>query len=150
MDLWRISKHKDLSGEGGRLFPGRWNTAGHPVVYLADSPAAAMLEVLVHLELEAEERAPVGYTLLHILAPDAVLADELLPPEHWQTSIPHTQRIGNDWLESKSAALAKVPSALAPSTFNYLLNPLHRDARRLRIVSAAEGRFDLRLLRRSV
>ena len=42
MILWRISRHRDLSGEGGLRAAGRWHEAGRPVVYLAESPAAAM------------------------------------------------------------------------------------------------------------
>jgi RES domain-containing protein len=48
MILWRISRHRDLSGAGGMRAAGRWHEAGRPVVYLAESPAAALLEVCVH------------------------------------------------------------------------------------------------------
>jgi hypothetical protein len=79
MDLWRISKYRSLSGEGGRLFDARWNSAGHPVVYLADSPAGAVLEVLVHLELQGKQQPP-PYTLLHITAPDGVMIHDIKVP----------------------------------------------------------------------
>ncbi|MGB9409097.1 MAG: RES family NAD+ phosphorylase, partial [Terracidiphilus sp.] len=47
--LWRISNYVDLSGEGGLTASARWHTKGKPVVYLADSPAGAMLERIVHM-----------------------------------------------------------------------------------------------------
>jgi RES domain-containing protein len=67
MTLWRISRHRDLSGAGGRKVPGRWHHAGQPVVYLASSPAAALLEVCVHT---SANDVPPEFTLLKIEGPD--------------------------------------------------------------------------------
>ena len=55
MRLWRISNHASLTGEGGLYASGRWHTRGQRVVYLADHPASALLEVMVHLEIDAED-----------------------------------------------------------------------------------------------
>ena len=52
--FWRISDYIDLSGEGGRKAGARWHTAGSRIVYLAESPMAALVETLVHLEVESE------------------------------------------------------------------------------------------------
>ena len=43
-------KYADLSGNGARLFGGRFNPRGVPAVYTSESIALALLEVLVHLE----------------------------------------------------------------------------------------------------
>jgi RES domain-containing protein len=48
MVLWRISRHRELSGTGGLRASGRWHHAGHRIVYLAESPAGALLEVCAH------------------------------------------------------------------------------------------------------
>ena len=49
---WRLTSRKyaeeAFSGEGARLFGGRWNNAGLPVCYLADAPALCQLEVLAN------------------------------------------------------------------------------------------------------
>ena len=37
-----------FSHEGSRLFPGRWNTPGSPMIYCAEHYSTAMLEKLVH------------------------------------------------------------------------------------------------------
>ena len=69
MRLWRISNHADLSGEGGRRVGGRWHERGRPVVYLSEHPALALLENLVHLEIDPED-LPSGYQLLTVDVPD--------------------------------------------------------------------------------
>jgi RES domain-containing protein len=67
--LWRISTFTDLSGEGGLLAPGRWHSRGHQIVYLADHPALALLETIVHLQVDAQD-LPNDYKLLAIEVPD--------------------------------------------------------------------------------
>jgi RES domain-containing protein len=146
--LWRISDHADLSGIGGLHSSGRWNSRGRPIVYLAESPAAAMLERLVHLFDDEGGRLPSSYQLLEVLA-DEVPVKQLLPevrPE-WRERPALTQLLGDEWLAQAESALARVPSAIAPRTWNYLLNPLHPEAARLKIVSATRELFDNRLLR---
>ena len=54
MRLWRISNRASLSGDGGLLASARWHSRGKRIVYLADHPASALLEVIVHLEVKAE------------------------------------------------------------------------------------------------
>ena len=56
MIVYRLCKavYSALDGEGARLWGGRWNSAGRPMVYAAASPSLAVLEVLVHLDLPAE------------------------------------------------------------------------------------------------
>lgn len=62
MRLWRISNYADIKGIEGLKTPGRWHNKEIPVVYLAESPALAMLEVLVHFEMSPEE-VPDSYQL---------------------------------------------------------------------------------------
>ncbi|PXX98309.1 RES family NAD+ phosphorylase [Halomonas sp. LBP4] len=64
--VWRISNFKDFSSIGGTMVSGRWHHRGHPVVYLADCPATALLEVLVHFELI---QPPSGYAASRAPAP---------------------------------------------------------------------------------
>lgn len=151
MDLWRISKFHTLDGEGGRLAPGRWNSIGHPVVYLAASPAGALLEVLVHLELD-EYEPPPPYTLLQVTIPASIRSIVLRVPsgDSWKTDESITRKLGDAWLESSRSVLACVPSAILPKTSNYLLNPLHSDASKLKITEIRTGTYDRRLLHKPV
>jgi RES domain-containing protein len=67
MILWRISRHRDLSGIGSLKAAGRWHHAGRSIVYLAEAPAAALLKVCVHT---SANDVPPEFTLLKIEGPD--------------------------------------------------------------------------------
>ncbi|SFS15868.1 RES domain-containing protein [Granulicella pectinivorans] len=147
MDLWRISVHQNLNGEGGIYSDGRWNTIGQPVVYLAESSAGALLEILVHLPIERDE-IPDQYTLLRVTMPAGLAISNLVPESQgWETQKILTRAIGDTWLASAETALARVPSAIVPECWNYLLNPLHPDARKMQIANASTRLYDMRLLR---
>jgi RES domain-containing protein len=146
--FWRISNYADLSGEGGRLSSARWHTEGVSVVYLSDSPASAMLERIVHLQ-EGSGKLPQFYDLLRIVASDPVEVQELFPLVHvaWRDDVELTRRLGDAWLASLETPMARVPSAILPHTWNYLLNPLHPDAAQVQIAEVIRERFDFRLFR---
>jgi RES domain-containing protein len=114
---------------------------------MAESPAGALLEVLVHVEIE-EDELPDEYQLLQISAPDELSIRKLdHPPPDWRERHRVTQRIGDQWLASRETPLARVPSAIVPRTWNYLLNPEHPDAKQVRIAEVIKERFDNRLFR---
>jgi RES domain-containing protein len=146
--LWRISAHLDLEGHGGRFISSRWSSAGHRIVYLAESPAGAMLEILVHLQFRGN-RLPKTYSLLRVEFPETLAVEPLNPPAvaDWKERIEPTQRIGDAWLASLTAPLARVPSAVVPRTWNCILNPEHRDATQAKIAEVVQERFDNRLFR---
>jgi len=144
MVRWRISRHKNLTGIGGLRAGGRWHHPGHPIVYLAESPAGALLEVCVHT---AANDVPPEFTLLRIEGPDlrfASIKDSDLPSD-WPTRPDVTRDIGTAWLQQRETALLRVPSAIVPQTTNFLLNPLHSDTTQLRITEALQYPFDTRL-----
>ena len=148
MRLWRISNHASLSGDGGLHASGRWHARGRRVVYLADHPAAALLEVMVHLEIDAED-LPTHYQLLGVEVPDDVASDELdesTLPAAWRERVAETRARGDDWLRAATASLLRVPSAIVPESANYLLNPAHADATRIGIASTRRAAFDPRLM----
>lgn len=146
--LWRISSYADLAGEGAKYASARWHTKGNLVVYLAETPAGAMLERLVHL-LDTEGQLPETYDLLEISAPDGLGIKELIPAAgtDWRNRLDLTRRIGDAWLGSRETPLARVPSAIVPRTWNVLLNPVHPDAKQVNIHSVMRERLDNRLFR---
>jgi RES domain-containing protein len=142
MYLWRLCRrpHADLSGDGARIFGGRWNSPGRPVVYLAEHPALAALEVRVHLDLPFE-LLPNDFVLMRVLVPDGLIA-ELTDAS---VAVSETVVTGDTWLvEGRSAAL-RVPSVLLPYAWNVLLNPRHADVNRISIGSIEPFHFDPRL-----
>ena len=142
--FWRISRHRDLTGAGGLRAPGRWHHAGQPIVYLAGSPAAALLEICVHT---SANDIPPDFTLLKIEA-DGIKRDAIGPsnlPADWVPDIFATRNIGSAWLRSGAGALLEVPSAIVPETVNYLLNPVHAEAGKFGIVDVFAWPFDIRL-----
>jgi RES domain-containing protein len=146
MVLWRISRHQELNGRGGILFAGRWHHAGTPVVYLAASPAGALIEVCVHTSVND---IPSSFTLLKVLCPDLTMEEieRTKLGRDWLERVEKTRELGSAWLRRGSSALLRVPSALVPETANYLLNPLHADAKRFQIEASFRYPFDVRLKR---
>ncbi len=146
--VWRISNYADLNGEGGRKCSARWHTAGSRIVYLAESPTSALVEALVHLEVDGED-APEFYSLLKISVPEELAIQPLAPPAgaEWRQNLELSRSIGDAWLASLETALAKVPSAIAPQTWNYLLNPVHPDAEQVKVAEVIREQFDNRLFR---
>lgn len=148
MILWRISNHENLLGTGGIRAAGRWHNKGSPIVYLADHPALALLEVLVHLDMAPDE-ASRNYRLLEVDYPQSRSVSRL--PEDvlrldWHDDIEHTRSRGDEWLRRGSTALLRVPSAVVPKSFNYLLNPSHPEAAKAVIRSVTSHPYDHRLL----
>jgi RES domain-containing protein len=147
--LWRISNYADLTGVGGLISSARWNSRGAHIVYLAESPAAALLERLVHLEIDTDD-IPSSYQLLVVeiadhLSFDTIDANDL--PRNWRSNDTVTRPAGDRWLQSGRTALLRVPSAITPHTWNWLLNPRHPDAMNAKIVDVMSVPFDARLFR---
>jgi len=149
MFLWRISNYDGLDGRGGLLASARWHTQGRPVVYLAASPAGALVEVLVNLELDAS-RLPGNYTMLKVEAPDDIPVRRVEVgslPEGWASDLATSRSLGDEWLASGESALLEVPSAILSDTWNVLLNPLHPDAARIKVVGQRAYPYDRRLFK---
>ena len=146
MYLWRIcaAKYQDsaFSGLGGLYVSGRWHQRGNKVVYTAESLALATLEILVHLE---SDRVPLVAIKAYIEKKLEVAEVNNLPP-NWQetTAYPELQTIGTEWLKLGRTPVLKVPSAIVPVEFNYLLNPDHPDLQ-LSKMSPIKYQLDQRL-----
>jgi RES domain-containing protein len=147
--LWRISNRASLAGDGGLRASGRWHTRGKRVVYCAESPAAALLEILVHFEIEIGD-LPARYRLLKVNVPDDLQVDRVSLTDlgsDWIEDPLATRAIGDRWLTRATTPLLTVPSAVVPETSNVLLNPAHPDARRIVIVQSTDHVIDPRLVR---
>ncbi|WP_369720983.1 RES family NAD+ phosphorylase [Bradyrhizobium sp. LLZ17] len=112
MELWRISNYVDLSGVGGLRAGGRWHSQGRRIVYLADHPSSALLEMLVHMD---RDLIPPTYQLLRIAIPDDIVVEIAGPewPPDWRTQMMVSREVGDRWLDRSTSALLQVPSAIS-------------------------------------
>jgi RES domain-containing protein len=147
--LWRISNHASLTGVGGMRASSRWHTRGRRIVYCSESPASALLEILVHFEIDVRD-LPGKYRLLKLHAPEHLrldIVDVAELPEQWVERNDVTRAIGDRWLHAGRSPLLRVPSAVVPETFNVLLNAAHPDAMEVTVVQVSEHPIDPRLLK---
>lgn len=149
MTLWRISDHSELDGTGGLRASGRWHTAGRRIVYCAPNPATALVEVLVHIEIDAAE-LPDPLQYLEIEAPDRISTQTVQSDalgRHWENNPIATRRVGDEWISSGTTALLRVPSIVVPATWNILINPQHPESAAVSVVRIHRHSIDERLLR---
>ena len=129
---------RSISGEGARLYGGRWNPKGTPVLYLSEHPALACLEFLAGVDpaLLPDGRAyllllDAPFTKAHIEQPVSL-------PEDWaQEPAPlSAQALGQAWCQVGRKPLLRVPTIHVPQAFNYVLNVLHPLAAKVRLIGA--------------
>jgi RES domain-containing protein len=147
---WRIVKEKHaksaFSGEGARIFEGRWNSAGVRMVYCSEHLSLAALEILVHTQ-------PV--TIRDKFHAFQVTWDESLMtaidlkklPKGWnaQPPGPVSKNIGNEWIRSERSTVLAVPSIIVPQERSFLLNPKHTDFAKIKIKDTGRFMLDPRL-----
>jgi RES domain-containing protein len=146
--VYRLNKIKHrasaFSGEGSRLSGYRWNSAGVALIYTTSSLSLALLEILVQ-GLEPEQFKT--YEGISALVPEDSLEVAKLPSD-WR-SYPHpasTKRYGDEWVNSKRSLVLRVPSAVNPLEFNYLINPEHSAFAKVEIHKPFALEYDPRVL----
>lgn len=152
MELYRLSRDihgKVLSGKGASITGGRWNSPGTEIIYTAANRSLAMAEVAVHFSIAT---LPAGYMMMTLHVPDTVSiteADIKTLPEGWNQFPPlkQTQVFGDQFITDGKTCLLKVPSAVTQGDFNFLINPLHPEFRKIKITGYEPFPFDRRLFR---
>lgn len=153
MRIWRIcsSHHSStaFSGLGNKHYGGRWTPPGRLAIYTAQQQSTAILEMLVHMDTR---HFGSGFVLIAAELPDEIAVEAVRPdelPADWRErrDDPELQRIGLDWLARAASVALLVPSAVAPSDLNVILNPAHPDFERLTIHAPEPFVFDPRLRR---
>jgi len=135
----------DLSGTGAKLYGGRWNSVGLPALYTAGSIALAVLEVLVHVK---SYRRPLDYHLISIEIPDTVkpaVIDQGKLKKNWKDDIAYAQFIGDEFLTAGQSLVLKLPSVIIEQENNFMINPAHPDAAKMKILASQIFVFDKRL-----
>ncbi len=149
--LYRIcaTEHiNDLSGTGARIYGGRWNHVGYPMVYSSSSRSLAALEFLVHVPMAL---APENLSIAEIIITEDNIKKELITvnelPADWRDYPAPEQLadIGTKWIKSKSSLLLNIPSAVVDKEINTLINPLHPDIKCVILDNIEKFRFSSRL-----
>ena len=148
MIVYRLSTAEfadNLSGEGAKIYGGRWNPVGVAALYISEFISLSILEILVRAN---KFTSPDTYTLLSIQIPETSIANIELKKlkKDWQNHIEYTRAIGEDFLKMNQTLVLKVPSAIVPQEHNFLINPIHKDFKRMKIVNSELLELDKRLL----
>lgn len=156
MRVWRICLKKfaepALLGEGARLYSGRWNPVGVPMVYTSTSLSLAAMELFVHLEIGTEPaelvsvtaEVPIDTSTMHRLGED--LKSKL--PQDWRRlAHPLLRQIGANWIAGGSSLALMVPSVVIDGEWNVLINPTHPGFSRIKLEPPKPFHFDARMFR---
>lgn len=149
---WRITKARHaataFTGGGAKAYGGRWNSPGTAIVYAASSASLAILEMLVHLQVQDLMRR---YVIFEVSFDESLIEsiDPAALPRTWrrQPSPAAARRVGDDWVAERRSAVLRLPSAIVPTEWNYLLNPAHADFAKIAIGLKQPIKFDPRLVK---
>ncbi len=152
MRFWRICRRRyaaeAASGEGARLYGGRWNSRGVRVVYASTSLALAAVETFVNLEPNLR---PGDYVSIEGAVPDALEIERLDPkslPANWYgTRDESLRRFGDEWAHAGKTVALLVPSAAIRGEWNILLNSAHPDFSKIKFQAPEPFQFDVRMFR---
>jgi RES domain-containing protein len=152
LKAWRLIKPEyiDFSfiGDGAKKYGGRWNNKGTSLIYTSSTLSLAAMELLTHLEYTQVLRK--YYKISIELDSRSVLDLNIndLPSNWWDHSTYHeTQIIGDHWVKSGASCILKVPSSVIKEEFNYLINPVHTDFKKIKIGQPSNFNFDPRLIK---
>lgn len=155
MILYRISKCKYLTGAvalygiGASIAGGRWNNKGTHLIYTASNASLAMLETLAHTD---GKKAPTGLCIVKLKVPGRSVKkiDIKKLPASWSKypGAANLKRLGDLFVLENKYLLLRVPSAVNPNEYNYLINPLHKDIHLVQEISNKSLKISKRLLKK--
>ncbi len=135
----------DISGTGAKLFGGRWNSNGIPMLYASINISLTVLEMLVNNQFKDFS---IPLSLMTISLPDNSHENEIKLKKlknDWAEDTSYTKYIGNEFVKSNSNLYLQVPSAVMLEEHNFLINPLHNDHKKIKIIDVKSFRTDKRL-----
>ena len=147
MIVYRITLARYADGLFASGNAARWNSKDVKVIYAAGSRALACLENVVHRTSRGLQEQ---FRTLLISIPDTLkIADidrkNLIPDWHDFSNMPYTQALGDEWIKNEASAVLRVPSVIIPEEHNYLLNPAHKDFRKIKYLGNEPFQFDGRI-----
>lgn len=149
--VYRITRSKykdDLSGEGARLYGGRWNRPGIAALYTSETRSLALLELIVHFNSAAALKMDYVFMTLEIdesYIENIQLKD--LPKDFISFNNSKLWAITEEMFFKKDKLAIRVPSVLVPQEFNLIINPIHHQAGLLKVVDKEAAVLDERLVK---
>ncbi|MFZ4769921.1 MAG: RES family NAD+ phosphorylase [Ferruginibacter sp.] len=148
MIVYRITNSlysNDITGTGAKLMGGRWNSKGVPLLYVSEHISLAVLEMLVNTKFKD---FIIPLDLISIQIPEKVTQGEISLKKlkkDWITDYGYTRFMGDEFIKNKQSLLLKIPSVVITEEFNYLVNPLHPDFKKIKIIETRSFKTDERL-----
>lgn len=151
MVVYRIESHNRknlaLTGEGARLFGGRWNRQGERAVYTSMHRSLAMLEILAHV---FDSRSfPIKRVMVSVTIPSEYIhfipLEEL--PLAWDSmsSYQHSESVFHEQCLSENRLAIAVPSVVVPEEYNVVINPHHESIASVVIEDISPIKWDTRI-----
>jgi RES domain-containing protein len=150
MELFRISAEEYSNKLTSSGASNRWNKRGEFVIYTGGSRSLSTLELVVHRNFIKPD---IIYKVMIISVPDS---DSLIKtiqindlPKNWRQFEAYSklQDIGSEWIKNKSSLILKVPSAIIPQEYNYIINTEHADFKEnVKLIRTEKYFWDERLL----
>jgi len=151
MKLYRISVSEyvdELTGTGAKLYGGRWNLKGTPLLYCSENTSLAILQILVHfdgltipknlelLQLELDESQIHNFSIAKF--------NKIRKSKDAEFQF---KKAGQQWIESGKSLALKVPSIITTNEFNILINPKHVNFKMLKKKKKGKLELDERLFK---
>jgi RES domain-containing protein len=123
-------KYPIYDATGSTISPGRWNTTTSPMIYTSEHYSTALLEKLVH----GSGMLPHDQHYMEITIPNGVSYEVVTPhtlPGWDDASCGISRQFGEAWRIAGRSLLLFVPSVVARTDMNILINPDHPDFPRI-------------------
>jgi RES domain-containing protein len=139
-----------FDGEGAYLYGGRWSSPGTRLSYASEHESLALLEYFVHLD---QDDPPRDLVLAVAEVPDDIPGEQIESvrlPTNWRepAAPPQLARFGDEFAQRGDHCLLLVPSVLAPSENNCLINPAHSEFKSILIYDLQPLNYDPRMFRK--
>lgn len=146
MLVFRIAHKKYAQNLSVSGLSGRWNSDGKLVLYTSENISLALLENMIY-------RAGCGFNndykimVMEVLSEKIEKIDLRSLPENWRKleAYSELQEIGDLWYEQQKNLILKVPSSILPENFNIILNTVHPDFKKVKLIDVLDYEPDARL-----
>ena len=149
MLVYRLGKtefSRDLSGQGAKLYGGRWNNVGTACLYTSQSRALAILEYSVNVSVQFIQK-DLSFTVIEIDDKSIFEINKNELPVNWSV-IPtpsSTKIFGSNLMLNSGYPILRVPSVIIDKEYNFLLNPSYIANNVFRILDVEPFQFDFRI-----